>query len=89
MLVIFVLSVLVALELTNHQNIVAESTFVCPSYWLASAYTGNSRTAYKYQYSIPFGSHGDDVSGYFGPPTENQGPDFIKAFQSTSMCISN
>ncbi|KFY40182.1 hypothetical protein V495_05562 [Pseudogymnoascus sp. VKM F-4514 (FW-929)] len=33
-------------------NIYAEATFVCPAYWLASAYTGSGRTAYKYHESF-------------------------------------
>ncbi|KAF1956825.1 alpha/beta-hydrolase [Byssothecium circinans] len=62
-------------------NIYAEATFVCPSYWLASAFAANSRVAYKYQYSIPFASHQDDIPGYFGPATPNQGRDFLLAFR--------
>ncbi|KAF2184008.1 alpha/beta-hydrolase [Zopfia rhizophila CBS 207.26] len=62
-------------------NIYAEATFVCPSYWLASAFTANSRVAYKYQYSVPFASHQDDIPSYFGPATPSQGPDFVLAFR--------
>jgi carboxylesterase type B len=62
-------------------NIFAEATFVCPSYWLNNAYSGSSRTSYHYQYSVPFASHGDDVSGYFGPATPNQSPSFVLAFR--------
>jgi len=64
------------------QNVYAETTFICPAYWLASAFTNNHRTAYKYQYSVPGAQHGSDVSSYFGPPTPNQGPDFNRAFQT-------
>jgi carboxylesterase type B len=62
-------------------NILAEATFVCPSYWLNSAYSGSSRTSYHYQYSVPFASHTEDVAGYFGPATPNQSPSFALAFR--------
>jgi len=43
-------------HLTTHpQNLYAETTFVCPSYWLTEAFTTQKRTAYKYQYRfVPF-----------------------------------
>jgi hypothetical protein len=63
-------------------NIYAETTFVCPSYWLAEAFSDKGRTSFKYQYSIPFATHGADVSGYFGPAAATQGPDFEYAFMS-------
>ncbi|KAK4207680.1 acetylcholinesterase [Rhypophila decipiens] len=64
-------------------NILAEATFVCPAYWMASGYTnaGNGKAAYTYQYSVPFAWHGTDVVGYFGPATPNQSPEFVKAFR--------
>lgn len=61
-------------------NIYAETTFVCPSYWMVEAFTGNGREAFKYQYSILPSLHGNDVSGYFGVPTPEQAPDFVLAF---------
>jgi len=61
-------------------NIYAETTFVCPSYWLAEAFTGNGRSAYKYQYSVVPATHGADVSAYFGPHSAAQGADFSRAF---------
>lgn len=64
------------------QNVYAETTFVCPSYWLAEAFTNNNRVAYKYQYSVIGASHGTDLTSSFGPPTPNQGPDFDKAFMT-------
>ncbi|KAF6240138.1 hypothetical protein HO173_001748 [Letharia columbiana] len=63
-------------------NVYAETTFVCPSYWLAEAFTNNNRVAYKYQYSVIGASHGTDLTSSFGPPTPNQGPDFDKAFMT-------
>ncbi|KUJ20432.1 carboxylesterase type B [Mollisia scopiformis] len=63
-------------------NIYAETTFVCPSYWLAEAFANKGREAYKYQYSVPAALHGSDVSAYFGPGSVTQGPDFVKAFMT-------
>ena len=65
------------------QNVYAETTFVCPSYWLTEAFSNKGRTGYKYQYSVIGAQHGLDVVGYFGPPTPNQSPDFTRAF----MCM--
>ena len=62
-------------------NIYGETTFVCPSYWLAEAYNTNGRTGFKYQYSVVNAAHGTDITAYFGPPSANQGPDFVLAFQ--------
>ncbi|CAF9926636.1 MAG: hypothetical protein HETSPECPRED_006377 [Heterodermia speciosa] len=63
-------------------NVFAETTFVCPSYWLTEAFSNRGRTGYKYQYSVIGAQHGLDVSGIFGPPTPNQSPDFTRAFMS-------
>ncbi|ORY07129.1 Alpha/Beta hydrolase protein [Clohesyomyces aquaticus] len=60
-------------------NIYAEATFVCPSYWLNNAYT--SKGSYHYQYSVPFGGHTDDIPAYFGPSSPNQSPEFTLAFR--------
>jgi carboxylesterase type B len=62
-------------------NIYAETTFVCPSYWMVEAYSDKA-SSYKYQYSVPVALHGSDVSGYFGPTAKNQGPDFERAFMT-------
>ncbi|KIW70149.1 hypothetical protein PV04_02449 [Phialophora macrospora] len=59
--------------------IYSETTFVCPSYWMAQAYSDFGRSSYKYQYSVPIAVHGSDLTAYFGPPTPNQSPDFVKA----------
>lgn len=63
------------------QAIYGETTFVCPSYWLAEAYNAAGRTGYKYQYSVPIALHGTDPAVYFGPTPGNVGPDFALAFQ--------
>ena len=64
------------------QNVYAETTFVCPAYWLSEAFTNNDRVAYKYQYSVIGAWHGSELPSVFGPPTPNQGPDFNKAFMT-------
>ncbi|KAK3716386.1 hypothetical protein LTR37_006536 [Vermiconidia calcicola] len=63
-------------------NIYSETTFICPSYWMAQAFSDPPRTSYRYQYSVVPALHGNDVSAYFGPvgAAENQGPDFVRAF---------
>ena len=50
--------------------IYGETTFICPSYWLAEAYSDNGYggKAYKYQFSIPNAYHGADGALYFGWP---------------------
>lgn len=63
-------------------NIYAETTFVCPSYWLAEAYSDKGRTSYKYQYSVPAAQHGADLTSYFGPAAADQGHDLESAIMS-------
>ncbi|KIW40530.1 uncharacterized protein PV06_07718 [Exophiala oligosperma] len=54
---------------------------------MAEAYSSGSgddtregrKTSYKYQYSVPIAVHGSDLTAYFGPPTPNQSPEFVKA----------
>ncbi|KAJ5519882.1 CAZyme family CE10 [Penicillium fimorum] len=63
-------------------NIYAESSFDCPSYWLADAFAGgNTKESWKYQYSITPSYHGADLSAYFsvGATTPTRG--LIDAFQ--------
>ena len=53
---------------------------VCPSYWMAEAYSQDQgRAAYKYQYSVPAALHGSDVSLWFGPASANQGANLARA----------
>ena len=33
-------------------NIYAETTFVCPAYWMAQAFSDPPRVSYKYQYVL-------------------------------------
>lgn len=64
-------------------NLYAETTFVCPSYWLAEAFSENdSLESYKYQFSVIPANHGGDINSYFGPPQVNTGPDFDRAFRT-------
>lgn len=64
------------------QNILGEATFVCPAYWLATAYASSSdKKSYLYQYSVPFAYHSADLTAYFGPATPNQGSVFVSAFR--------
>lgn len=63
-------------------NLYSETTFVCPSYWLAQAYSPSSgKSAFKYQYSIPAAQHGADLSAEgLRERSINVSPDFYKAF---------
>ena len=72
---------------TDCQNIGAEGAVICPSYWFATAFSGEGKTAYHYQYSVPFAAHGADLAAYYGPATENVGPDLVTAFRSTCTGI--
>ncbi|CAK4030301.1 Hypothetical predicted protein [Lecanosticta acicola] len=65
-------------------NIYAETTFVCPSYWLTEAYSNNALggSAYKYQYSVPPARHADEVNSWVNwPGTLPYSYDFAVAFQ--------
>ena len=65
-------------------NIYAEATLVCPSYWIAEAYSNNiaGGQAYKYQFSVPPALHAYDVAVYFSEPgTMIYSVDIATAFQ--------
>lgn len=66
-------------------NLYAETTFVCPSYWMADAFAGTGgKSAWKYQFSVPISSHGADVTPLSADPkTPGTGMDevFRTAFQ--------
>ncbi|EMR71056.1 putative inactive carboxylesterase 4 protein [Eutypa lata UCREL1] len=72
---------------SGHQQranaILGETTFMCPSYWLATAFSSpqTGHHSYKYQYSIPTALHGYDLEAYFGPARRNQGPKLTRALQ--------
>ena len=60
-------------------NLYSETTFVCPSYWLAQAYPN---AAYKYQFSVPASQHGADLNAEgLRALTPNISPAFSAAFQ--------
>ena len=68
-------------------NFYSEATFVCPSYWLASAYTRTGKEGYKYQFSIPAAEHALDIAaegigGYTSATSPNISPDFFLALTS-------
>ncbi|KAI1745212.1 carboxylesterase family protein [Xylaria scruposa] len=66
-------------------NLYAETTFVCPSYWLADAFGGaRGKRSWKYQYSVPISAHGADIGPLFDDPnTQGTGLDMVfrTAFQ--------
>ncbi|KAI4232064.1 MAG: hypothetical protein LQ349_005229 [Xanthoria aureola] len=64
-------------------NLWAETAFVCPSYWLAEAFTNNDRVAFKYQYSVIPAQHGIDIPAFLGPAFPEQGADFVKALRTS------
>lgn len=61
--------------------IYGEMAFICPSYWLAEAYSDNGYggQGWKYQFSIPNAYHGADGAGYFSWPYDSEyySPDFV------------
>lgn len=61
----------------------SEAIIQCPSYWLATGYTGDSnKSSYLSTYTSPLALHGFDMFVYLGPPTfEFQGPAFARAWR--------
>jgi hypothetical protein len=49
---------------------------------MAEAFSDPPRSTYKYQYSVLPALHGFDVSGFFGPAAEWQGPDLVMAMMN-------
>lgn len=60
--------------------IVGESILICPSYWLAEAYSSGQTggKAWKYSFSIPNAQHGYDTYAYL---RDFYSPDFSRAFR--------
>ena len=56
---------------------------------MAQAWSDPGKQAWKYQYSVLPALHGRDVSGFFGPASPYQGPDFVRAFQSTLLNLTS
>ncbi|KAI1331668.1 carboxylesterase [Xylariaceae sp. FL0255] len=50
-------------------NLYAETTFVCPAYWMGDGYSGNGKSAYRYQYSVPPASHGAELTSLTQTPS--------------------
>ena len=61
-------------------NVFSETTFTCPSYWLAEAFSGSDRPTWKYQYSVTPAYHGADVTAYFCANATSPTKGFISAF---------
>ncbi|KAF7317247.1 Carboxylic ester hydrolase [Mycena chlorophos] len=76
-------------EIFQENAIQGESIFICPTYYMLTAFLGHS---YKAEFAIPPGFHGDDVAYYFpngnAPPFNNA--QFIDAFAQifTAFAIS-
>ncbi|KAJ5225998.1 carboxylesterase [Penicillium chermesinum] len=65
-------------------NLYAETTFVCPAYWIADAFGLKSQKSYKYQFSLVNSCHGDDLRIYFGPTSASSVPATMsRAFQDS------
>ncbi|KAH9909596.1 carboxylesterase [Xylariomycetidae sp. FL2044] len=66
--------------------IYGEVTLICPSYWLAEAYSDNALggQGWKYQFSIPNAYHGTDGAGFVRWPDTGgyYSPDYIRAFMT-------
>lgn len=60
-------------------------TFVCPSYWLADAFSLNGGQSYKYQYSLINSLHSDDLAAYFQYWGSLQDT-MSQAFQDSFIC---
>lgn len=62
-------------------NLYAETTFICPSYWLAGAFP----TSWKYQFSPPPAEHAADLNGYYTANFVNPGIGSLSAGFRTAM----
>jgi hypothetical protein len=68
-------------------NIYSETTFVCPAYWLASAFRRQSGgSAWKYQFSVPPSQHAADLDAYYSasfisPGSGTMSPGFREGMQ--------
>lgn len=60
-------------------NIYSETTFTCPSYWLAEAFSDNNKQSWKYQYSVTPAFHGADLTAYFSANATTPAKGFIYA----------
>ncbi|KAI1079752.1 alpha/beta-hydrolase [Whalleya microplaca] len=68
-------------------NLYAESTFVCPSYWLSDAYGAKqNKNAWHYQFSVPPAPHGSDLVPLKADPEIN-GTSMDKVFRTAFQQI--
>ncbi|KAK7757333.1 hypothetical protein SLS62_000883 [Diatrype stigma] len=69
-------------------NLYAETTIVCPSYWLADAYAKGDKSegSWKYQFSVPASLHGADVYPLITDPTV-QGTGMNEVFRTSFQRI--
>lgn len=69
--------------------IYGETTFICPSYWLAEAYSDNMNggKSWKYQFSIPNAYHGADGGGFTSWPDSGQyySSDYVWILTSSAL----
>ncbi|CZR65808.1 related to esterase [Phialocephala subalpina] len=55
-------------------NLYGESTFVCPSYWLAEAFSTHRKQSWKTQFSVVDAEHVTDQLTIFPPDLPSHGP---------------
>ncbi len=68
-------------------NLYAETTFVCPAYWLGQAYSsGKGKKGWRYQFSVPNAFHGSDLAPLMSSPTQ-QGTKEDVAFRTAFQRI--
>ncbi|KAI0007423.1 alpha/beta-hydrolase [Xylariaceae sp. FL0662B] len=68
-------------------NLYSETTFVCPSYWLADAYAAKeNKNAWHYQFSVPPSPHASDIGPLSSSP-EIIGTGMNKAFRASFQQI--
>ncbi|KAK3395154.1 putative carboxylesterase [Podospora didyma] len=73
-------------------NLYAETTFVCPAYWLADAYSPSNKTtnhsAWRYQLSVPNAFHGVDLAFLGSQQSSSSGMGAVsQAFRTGFMQI--
>ncbi|PQE09501.1 Carboxylesterase type B protein [Rutstroemia sp. NJR-2017a BVV2] len=67
-------------------NLYAETTFVCPSYWSATAFSLlPSGQAWKYEYDVPPAQHGADYDAYLAGNREALGQGTLSAGFSAAV----
>lgn len=51
-------------------SLYGETTFYCPGYWLAEAFSTKSQSyqGWKYEFSVPPAQHGSDIEGTYCSP---------------------